>query len=293
MSKHKSIIRQAQEVLLFLLCIGQSKHLAKKQGIASDGIYSWNTYKSYLRKVCNFLKWAKERYGCRMLDEARQYVDEYLQSRIDLGYSPYTQKLIVCAIAKLYRCSTKDFIPTQIRHRANISRSRQGKAIFSEEKNEVFVDLCKSTGLRRHELRNLRPENLNFDEATGEYKLINIKGKGGRVRECPILSDKAVERILNTPPGQNVWSKIPSRADIHSYRAEYCKSIYNLHARPIDTIPIKERYYCRADMKGVVLDRKAMAIASQALGHNRISVIAGHYLYGTPSSNGKDGGSHD
>jgi len=110
--------------------------------------------------------------------------------------------------------------------------------------------------------------------------LVNIKGKGGRLRDCPILSKEAVEQIKNTPNGQNVWSKIPSRADIHSYRAEYCKSLYQLHARPIAEIPKDDKYYCRSDLKGVVYDKKAMLIASQALGHNRISVIAGHYLYG-------------
>jgi hypothetical protein len=115
--------------------------------------------------------------------------------------------------------------------------------------------------------------------------LVNIKGKGGRLRDCPIVSPKegvveaVVERIRNTPAGQNVWGKIPSRADIHSYRAEYCKTIYSLNARPIDQIPKSERYYCRGDLKGIVYDKRAMAIASRALGHNRVSVIVGHYLY--------------
>jgi len=44
------------------------------------------------------------------------YVDAYLQYHIDNGYSPYTQKAITSALAKLFVCSTKDFIPTQTRH---------------------------------------------------------------------------------------------------------------------------------------------------------------------------------
>lgn len=39
-----------------------------------------------------------------------------------------------------------------------------------------------------------------------------------------------------------------------------------------------DAYVCRGDLQGIVYDRKAMEIASKALGHNRISVIAGHYL---------------
>jgi len=35
----------------------------------------------------------------------------------------------------------------------------------------------------------------------------------------------------------------------------------------------------RKDRAGVVLDRAAMAKVSKWLGHNRLDVIAGHYLY--------------
>jgi hypothetical protein len=221
----------------------------------------------------------KEHHGCRTLADARGYVDAYLKHYIEKGYSPYTQKTIANALAKLYGCSTTDFITTQVWHRANITRSRKGKAIFSEKKNREFVDFCKATGLRRHELPLLKPENLHFDETTGEYSLVDVEGKGGRLRDCPILSKEAAEIIRNTPAGKKVWGKIPSRADIHSYRADYCKTIYNQHARPFDEIPKADRYYCRGDRKGIVYDKQAMRIATKALGHNRISVIAGHYLY--------------
>jgi len=282
MPKNKSIIHQVQETLNQKLCIGDKKHLAKQEGVASDGIYSWGTYNTYLAKGCAFAKWAKTHHGCKTLSDARNYVDTYIQYHIANGYSPSTQKTIASSLAKLYGCSTKDFIPTQVRRRADITRSRMGKAKFSESRSQEFVDFCKATGLRRREIKNLKPENLSFDESTGKYVLINIKGKGGRLRSCPILSEKAIERIENTPEGQTVWSKIPSRADIHSYRADYGKSIYDLHARPIAEIPKSDRYYCRGDLKGIVYDRRAMAVASRALGHNRISIIAGHYLYGGP-----------
>jgi len=289
--KNKSLVRQAQVTLQQKLRISEKRHLAKEQANDTEGIYSWGTYRNYLAKACAFLKWAKNQYGCRTLDEARRFVDEYIQDLIGKGYSAYTQKHIACALAKLYGCSTKDFTPTQTRNRANITRSRKGKAIFSEEKNKEFVDFCRSTGLRRHEIKKLRPENLSFNETTGEYRLTNIKGKGGLVRECPILSSGVVNRMLNTPAGQLVWGKIPSRADIHSYRAEYCKAIYKLHARPIAEIPKGDRYHCRKDLKGVVYDKKAMTIASKALGHKRISIIAGHYLYNV--SNHNDSGGDD
>jgi len=60
--------------------------------------------------------------------------------------------------------------------------------------------------------------------------------------------------------------------------------IYELHARPIEQISKKDRYYCRNDLKGIVYDKRATAIASRVLGHNRIGVVAGHYLYGAMKS---------
>ena len=41
----------------------------------------------------------------------------------------------------------------------------------------------------------------------------------------------------------------------------------------------KEKYFMRNDRKGDVYDREAMEKVSKQLGHNRIDVIAGHYLY--------------
>jgi len=359
MPKTKSLIYQVREALNQKLRIGESRHHDKQVGITHDGIYSWGTYNTYLAKCCAFVKWVKANYGLesgsesmanpevknisnhltnlesnqtiKTLADAKQYVNAYLQHHINQGYSPYTQKTIASALAKLYGCSTKDFIPTQTRHRANITRSRKGKAKFLEANNKEFVDFCRATGLRRHEIKNLRPENLGYDESTGKYMLVGIKGKGGRLRSCPILFQKepdignskslpnnttnntakettettasnransstgdvaldttintsvglkVIERIKNTPANERVWSKIPSRADIHSYRADYCKSLYELHARPIADIPASDRYYCRKDLKGVIYDKRAMAVASRALGHNRIGVIAGSYLYG-------------
>lgn len=46
----------------------------------------------------------------------------------------------------------------------------------------------------------------------------------------------------------------------------------------IAEIPKCDRYYCKKDKKGIWYDKEAMKITSRALGHNRISVIAGHYL---------------
>ena len=105
-----------------------------------------------------------------------------------------------------------------------------------------------------------------------------MKGKGGRYREAPIIgphADAIIDRMQRA--GHNkVWTSVPSHMDVHEYRSEYATAIYTAHAR--EEIPRQDRYYCKADRKGTVMDKQAMRMASQALGHSRINVVAGHYI---------------
>ena len=126
-----------------------------------------------------------------------------------------------------------------------------------------------------------------------EYFVWVANGKGGRPRYSPILGEhkqEIVDRIRNTDPDKKVWEYVSSNADIHGYRGDYATLIYKAYARDIKDIPYDkvnagtgkkyqgDVYFCRSDEKGKKLDRKAMLKASKALGHNRISVVADHYV---------------
>ena len=75
-----------------------------------------------------------------------------------------------------------------------------------------------------------------------------------------------------------VCGKVSKAADIHSYRAEYAKSLYEKYARDIETLERSELYVCRGDNAGKVYDRQAVDKVTQALGHNRIDVAISNYL---------------
>ena len=178
------------------LAIGESKHHAKIVGVAHDHIYLWNTYKTYLKHGCYFVKWVKAKYGCKTLEQARLYVDEYLQSRSHL--SAYTQKLDASALAKVYGCKTTDFVATEVRHRADISRSREEKVRdrnFSESRNKEFVDFCRSTRLRRSEISELRGNQLI---QRNDKFYIEVTGKSGRTRLAPVIGEvkNVVDRMM-------------------------------------------------------------------------------------------------
>lgn len=247
-----------------------------------DKIFSYKTYENYAKHNNYFLDYCKEEHHCKTLEQCREYVDEWIQQRIDDGYSPYTIKLETAGLAKLYQEPTSNFIETPERSRSEITRSRdnvQRDYGFSETNNAEFIAFCRGTGLRREEISQLRGTQL-IEKEDGFY--LGVTGKGGRYREAIIVGnhvDEIVDRCRNAGTDK-VWESVPSHADIHSYRSEYITDIYLANARELDTLSPEEKYYCRGDMKGQVFDREAMAIASHMAGHSRISVIASHYLRG-------------
>lgn len=121
------------------------------------------------------------------------------------------------------------------------------------------------------------------------------RDKGGRCRYAPIIGEHkqdVIDRFNNTGRGEKVWLAVPKAMDVHSYRSDYATALYRAYARPIDTIPYDKTnkgsgqkyqsgvYHCRGDLKGVSLDKAAMQQVSKALGHNRLEVVASHYLRG-------------
>lgn len=284
--KAPSLIRQIDQSLHSRLAIGRPKRPDKADGSYKKYIYSWQTYRSYMKQLGLFARWCKTRHNARYLKECKKYVAEYLQTRENL--SVWTQKLDLAALQKLYQeypePPEKPFgVTLQPRLRQDIKRSRQQAvrdADFSESNNADLITFCRCTGLRRSELQELRGADITAD---GLQLHVTRNTKGGRWRMAPIVGTPAeiamVQQICQAAGDGRVWLHVPGSADIHSYRADYCQRVYLQHARSVDQIPPADRYYCRGDRKGVVLDRPAMLLASQALGHNRIDVIASHYLY--------------
>lgn len=276
-----SLVKQVQNNLDSQLAIGHLKRTDKITGTVSDHIYSWETYRTYLKHCCYFVKWCKQEYGYRTIEECHPYVTEWMKTREHL--SAYTQKLELSALAKLYHCSSADFdVHTKSRQRSEIKRGRDDVVRdqhFNEKLHAEFVEFCRSTGLRRAELRALRGTDLYLNP-DGTYSIHVTRGsKGGRERFAPIIGDvDLVCRLCNAVGERKAFPKLPSSADIHSYRAEYATRVYLNYARPIEQLTRREIYLCRKDRKGDQFDRAAMLEASRALGHNRISIIAEHYL---------------
>lgn len=336
---NKSLIQQVKETLDSKLAIGQSKYAAKLDGTYTQYIYSWDTYRSYLKHCCYFVKWCKEQpvdptlgHKPRTLAECRVFVERWIKYGIDRDLSSYTLKLQVSALAKLYGCTSKDFaVVTPARKRDNITRSRGNVKMdkhFSLSVNKDLITFCRCTGLRRAELAQIRGTDLIAQD--GQYYL-NIKRgtKGGRPRVSPIVGNndeiETVKNLCIQAGNDKIFPNPSKNADIHSYRAAYAQRIYDSYKREykdfkmerliicknhiVDSYKTKNgrrdvgkfphlyvdvcgrkkmlpgykdvsaAFYCRSDRKGTVYDRRALFEASRALGHNRETVVAEHYLY--------------
>ncbi|MGI6128386.1 MAG: hypothetical protein ACOYEF_15855 [Planifilum sp.] len=266
---------------------GTSKHADKARYGApkADKIYSRTTLQTYKRECSRFTSWCYDR-DIRDLIGAREAAPDYLRELIDRGLSASSVHTAAFAMAKGLGCKVRDFdVDLPIRHRADYTRSRERverDINFNERKHGNFVEFCRSTGLRRDELRQLEGRDIR---QRGEDVFIHVRhGKGGREREVQVYSTPEVKREIveharSIGPHDRYFDSINTNADIHHYRADFAARVYHEHARPLENLSREEKYYCRGDRKGEVFDREAMRIASEQLGHSRIDVIAQSYLY--------------
>ncbi len=297
--KQGNLTFQISEKLKGMACFGQSKHEIKrrygKEGLI-DRIFSFSTMKAYIDNCVKFGKWCHQEHGCKTIAQCRKYVGDYLLMKQET-YAPYSVKLMASALAKLYSCSTEDFeTETKARLRQNLTRSRLPRQMdrhFSEARNQDLVTFCRSVGPRRCELEQIRGNQLRIDQDGIFIDIGNNQGKGGKDRSIPVIGNtRRVVELMKAAGDGLVFPKVHDAADIHHYRAEYAAALYKMHARPLDICRndpyidpktghrYKDSVYrCRKDQAGKCFDRRAMLIVSQALGHDRISVIAGNYLY--------------
>lgn len=277
--KIPSLKKQIIDRLLSMAAYGESKHRDKQRNggkPALDKIYSYQTMRNYQVAAVRFAEWVKGQ-GCRTLEEARAFTGQYLQKRMDEGKSAWSVRLDAAALGKLYQVRTNELgVKLPSRHRADITqhRTKAWKGHFSEERHRDLVELCQATGLRRHELAKLRPEDVQRGP-DGAVIVHVLRGKGGRERYLVALSD-VPWRLAEAARAEGrayVVERVPQWAPVHEYRAQYAQAMYDRIARDPETLPQKERFCARKDRAGQRYDRAALRVVSEYLGHSRLDVM--------------------
>ena len=181
-----SLVWQVKERYDSLLGIGRSKHADKIAGVSGNYIYSWDTYRSYVKHANYFVAWCKSSYGCKTLADCKPYAAAWIATRSTL--SPYTQKLEASTLAKLYGCSAAALgIETSSTSRSGITRSRSDAKRdknFNEDRHSDFVEFCRSVGCRRKELQQLRGSDLVVHD--GSWCIHFTRGTKGGSKLYPL-----------------------------------------------------------------------------------------------------------
>lgn len=279
--------KQAYDRLTGMMSFGDSRRedkisdRANGTDTAAKKIYSFKTYSTYWEHVKYFIKWIGVNHPeVRLLDDAKQYVPEWLRTRVEGDYSPYSIDTDAAALTKLYgmEIDDPDRFRTPTRSKTEITRSRGTKANdknFSEEKNEELVNFCKACGPRRNVLEKLKgddlysrarvEETLAEARSEGDEEMIHVctdalgtfpdkewfilhrNDKGGKSRIAPIVGphlEDAVRRMRETASDKYVWGYVNKNCDVHSYRSDYATFIYKEYARPIEDLKFENKIRC-------------------------------------------------
>lgn len=266
--------------------MGSKRSEDKSEADTKNKIYSKATFKTYKQQFKHFADWLEKAHPeAETLEDARAFVDEYLKHLIELERSAYSISTAKAAIAKIMGVEATQFIATPPRLRADIKRSRgvaERDKHISDKKEEELARFTSATGLRRKEMTMIKAEDLFFENGQA-YLNVTQGTKGGKPRVAKIVGKtdeetKDIVKWIQSKKGR-LFNKLSSNYDNHFYRATYASRLYNQLKRDIDDIPTEDKYIMRKDRAGEIYDKKAMLLVSNALGHNRISVIAQSYLY--------------
>lgn len=317
--------RACQDRLLSSIGKGISKHELRQEAISSGSerhssglLHADTTIDNYAGIATRYAEWMKETHpDCTRLKIAhkRKYDHEYIQSLIDRGLSPSTIKTYTAALSFLHNCTMNDIHSERpIVQPKDATRCRYySEQVYQEQiskceenRNENLVAilrLCRITGLRKDEARQIRPENFIWTKngvvchLTGANKAhhmhpdeSNVHTKGGRERTIEILpryEAELMDILSHTEAHTPICSHIPNDINIHGIRALYAAEMYQAFARPIADIPVHERTIENGknlpsryiDKAGHTWDRRALLRVSTSLGHSRSNVVVQNYLW--------------
>ena len=267
---------------------GVSRHTKKNRGSfssQSNSIHAKKTFETYRQQGKAFAKCTRETLGIRKLKDLKLTdVGQWLEHRQNLGDSPYTLKTRAAAMAKILQCSSNDFgFNFPIRKSEDIKRSRHKVKMddrIDEEKCADIITVAKGTGMRRVELQRLKPSQLEVRD--GQAYIHGVKGKNGLFRTVPVLKEhnNAVIAVFKRCETKKVFPyEIPTYIDVHSYRGEYAKAMYDqiLAEKKASGEEVPLDYHTRGTVK-ISISRAVVEEVSPTLGHKRISVTIAHYL---------------
>lgn len=258
MAKRPSLGHQFHQALESKKKIGESRHKAKEQGTAHEGIYSYKTYDAYKNASKQFAKWIKLEFPqIKYLSEIdKEMCKKYIKYREQSGCSAYTYSQDMAMISKILNISlTKKECNVTTRKLSNIKKNRVDNGFRTS--SGTIESILRGTGLRRNELVNLQVKNIIIENNKVVGVLVRKGAKGGKSREVQVRKEyqEYIYSLIKDLDGDSkvLREQIPKELQAHRYRAEYAQNMY------------KEL---------VILGRKdPLQDLTENMGHNRKSVL--------------------
>lgn len=270
-----------------------------------EKIYSRNTMKNY-RQVCfafiDCLK--KEGVKIKWLHEITpEMAKSYLLSKQGRGYSPYSLAKDMSALNKVFGFGlTTAEVGLNPRNKNEIKRSRINSAEdrkYNPRNWERHITFATAFGVRRQSIHGgqfqVRASSVYRCKEDGRIYVAVIE-KGGRFRNAPCLKkyEKCIKEMFPNMQEKEekftepefrehykrarkakepfIFYRYTKKIDNHSFRGEYARAYYNELCEQKQSMG-KE---IKADYRGY--DGDLVAKVSEALGHNRLSVVVDHYF---------------
>lgn len=208
-SSKVSLVRQIENAVKEIICVGQSKYAAKKEGRHTEGLYSFKHIQNTMSVSIDFARFCREQFGVtRIIYFKEEHYHAYLQHKEQEGVSNGHLMNIETGLRKLQIamhkqaeklqkepvsfCSEKRVYNYQKNKKAPENRSmslRDANRLIESVpsihvQNAFYLQL--HLGVRAREVIHLTPEH--FDLKNGVLKIEKGTGitKGGRKREIQI-----------------------------------------------------------------------------------------------------------
>lgn len=203
---------------------------------------------SYKRSATRFVKWAKVNGIKKISDITEEVLQAYHD---DLKNDPkgYTAATIHTYLAPICKAAGINLnrIRKQKRTSDKIVRGRkpesneQGKRQELNSRFSRIVQFQKVVGIRRNELKNLKGQDLKYDEYGNCYIFVK-RGKGGKKQMQYILPND-IELVKQTFAGieenEPVFSEeeMKNQINLHGLRAQHARDSYFFYLEKIQVNP--------------------------------------------------------
>lgn len=274
----------------------------------SAKIHSYQTMKNYKNFASSFCDWMKDHHpDVKKIEQIETaHVKEYVESRYADGYSNYTLSAHVSCLNKVCNNESRDFwrlsdFGTQYQRRSEDITNNRGVRTDNHtdhyERNQSAILMASAFGIRRSSCENATCDQFIYKD--GQIYSIGVWEKGGRYSEHPCLpeyvqqvNDYISNRISQYGEDCRICDDPDSHVNLHAYRAEYACSLYDSIRDNSSYYDEWRKHYVNEDALDKACSHprynsefvhgyhtETVALVSQALGHNRISVVLNHYLH--------------